>query len=145
MTLTLGKDPLCRVSVGQHSAKDLSAGPSVSFFAECSLWHSAKRVSLPSVKAATLGKEVIPLPRYWYFAECYDPDTRQKPSLPSVTLGKVTSIYLFICFLYSIQTNKRYHIYITNITYTSQILPQISHIHHISQKDHKSNIRHSRT
>jgi hypothetical protein len=119
------KVPLCRVSADQHSTKDPSAGPFVSFFVECSLWHSAKLVSLPSARATTLGKEAISVPRYWYFAECYDPDTRQRPSLPSVTLGKVTSIHLFICFLYSIQTNRRYHINITNIitdiTYTSHI------------------------
>jgi hypothetical protein len=105
--------PLYRVSADQHSAKDPSAGPFVSFFAECSLWHSAKLVSLPSASATTLGKEAVPVPMYWYFAECYGPDTRQRPSLPSVTLDKVTNIHLFICFLYSIQTNKRYHIYIT--------------------------------
>jgi hypothetical protein len=40
----------------------------------------------------------------------------------------MTSIPLFICFCYSIQTNKRYHIII-----------KISHIHHISHKDRKSN------
>jgi hypothetical protein len=81
------KLPLCRVSVDQHSAKDPSAGPFVRFFVECSLWHSVKRASLPSARATTLGKEAIPVPRYWYFAECYDPDTRQRPSLSSVTLS----------------------------------------------------------
>jgi hypothetical protein len=38
----------------------------------------------------------------------------------------VTSIPFFICFWYSLQTNKRY------ITYTSQI----SHNHHIHNRDH---------
>jgi hypothetical protein len=71
--------------------------------------------SLPSVRDITLGKESIPVPRYWFFAECYGLDTRQSASLPSVTLGKVTSRDLFICFPYSIQTNKIYHIYITYI------------------------------
>jgi hypothetical protein len=66
------------------------------------------------------------VPRCSFFIECYDHDTRQRTSLPSVALGKVTSIYLFICFCYSIQINKRYHIIITDITYTSLI----SHIHH---------------
>jgi hypothetical protein len=107
--------------------------------------HSTKSASLLSARATTLDKETISVPRYWYFAECYGSGTRQSTSLPSVTLDKVTSIHLFIYFLYSIQTNKRYHIYIKDITYTSQISSQISHIHHISCKDHKSNIRHSRT
>jgi hypothetical protein len=57
---------LCRVCWPWHSAKDPSAGPFVGFFAECSLWHSAKRVSLPSARASTLGKETIPVPTYWY-------------------------------------------------------------------------------
>jgi hypothetical protein len=39
----------------------------------------------------------------------------------TLTLGKVTSIHLLICFSYSLQTNKRY------ITYKSHI----SHNHHI--------------
>jgi hypothetical protein len=126
------KVPLCRVSADQHLAKDPSADTFVSFFAECSLWHSTKRVSLPSVRANTLDKEAIPVPRYWYFAECYDPDTRQRPSLPSVTLGKVPSIHFFYLF-FIFHPNKqkisyihhKYHIYITNIitdiTYTSHI------------------------
>jgi hypothetical protein len=69
-------------------------GPFVSFFVECSLWHSAKRVSLPSARSTTLDKETILVPKYLYFAECYDPDPRQSTSLPSVTLSKVTSTYL---------------------------------------------------
>jgi hypothetical protein len=44
---------LCRVSAGQHSAKNPSVGPHVRFFAECFIWHSAKCVSLPSVRATT--------------------------------------------------------------------------------------------
>jgi hypothetical protein len=105
------KISLCRVPTGQHSAKDPSAGPSVSFFAECSMWHSA-RVSLPSARATTLGKEAIPVPRYWYFAECYDPDTRQSTYLPSVTLGKVTSTHLLnLFFLFHPNKQKIHHIY----------------------------------
>jgi hypothetical protein len=106
------KLPLCRVSAIQHSAKNPSAGPHVRFFAECFIWHSAKRASLPSVRATTLGKEPIPVPRSWFFVECYGPDTRESPSLPSVTLGKVTSTHLFYFFSYSVQTNKRYITYI---------------------------------
>jgi hypothetical protein len=31
---------------------------------------------LPSASATTLGKETIPVPRYWFFVECYGPDSR---------------------------------------------------------------------
>jgi hypothetical protein len=116
-----------------------------STFAECHLGHSAKnpleRVSmsgplpsawygtrqsvllLPSARAITLGKEHIPVPRSWFFAECYGSDTRQSTSLPSVTLGKVTSRHLF-CLFSLFHPNKqkifhRYHIY------TSQIITDI--------------------
>jgi hypothetical protein len=77
------------------------------------MWHSTMRASLPSARATTLRKEVILVPRYSYFAECYDPDTQQSPSLPSVTLGKVTSIHIFLFVFYipSKQTK--------DITYTS--------------------------
>jgi hypothetical protein len=116
---------------GRHSAKELpllsvcpaaldkepaKEGPHVRFFAECYVWHSAKHASLSSVTDITLDKEPIPVPRSWFFAECYGLDTRQRTSLPSVTLGKVTSLHLFICFLYSIHTNKRYHIYTSQIS-----------------------------
>jgi hypothetical protein len=68
----------------------------------------------------------IPVPRYWFLAECYGPDTRQTPSLPSVTLGKVNNTHLFICF-FLFHPNKQkihhryYHIY---HIYTSQISSQ---------------------
>ena len=81
---------------------------------------------LPSARATTLGREALPVPRCSFFVECYDINTQQSASLSSVTLDKVTSIPLFICFCYSIQTNKRY------ITYTSHI----SHNHHIHNRDH---------
>jgi hypothetical protein len=98
-------------------------GPRVRYFAKCLLWHSAKRASLPSARAITLGKELIPVPRSWFFAECYGSDTRQSNPLPSVTLGKVTSTHLFYLFF---QTNKRYF---TNITY----------IHHRSSQTYIAN------
>jgi hypothetical protein len=106
---------LCRVSTGQHSAKNPLAVPHVRFFAECFIWHSGKRASLPSARATTLGKEPIPVPGSWFFAECYGPDTRQITSLLSVTLGKVTSTHLFyLFFLFHPNKQKifhRYHIY----------------------------------
>jgi hypothetical protein len=117
---TLGTEvTLCRVSPGQHSAKDPSVGPHVRFFVECCIGHSAKRTSLSSAIATALGKEPIPMPRSWFFAECYGPNTRQSTSLPSVTLSKVTSTHLFFLF-FLFHPNKqkifhRYHIYTSHI------------------------------
>jgi hypothetical protein len=107
---------LCRVPPGTLGKEPAREGPHVRFFAECYVWHSAKHASLPSVRDITLGKEPIPVPRSWFFAEFYGLDTRQRTSLPSVTLGKVTSRHLFYLFLYSIHTNKRYHIYTSHIS-----------------------------
>jgi hypothetical protein len=105
------KLPLCRVSTGQHSAKNPSAGPFARFFAECSVWHLAKRASLPSARAATLGKEAIPVSRYWFFTECYGPDTRQSDQYTP---------FLFVFSIPSKQTKDTSqilsHIYITDIT-----------------------------
>jgi hypothetical protein len=120
--------PLCRVSTSLYSTKGLPAGTFVSFFAECSWRHSAKLDSLPSARAIALGKEALSVPRCCFSAECYDPDTQQSTSLPSVTLDKVTSIHLFNLFLL-FHPNKqkishihhKYHIIITDITYTSHI------------------------
>ena len=78
--------------------------------------------SLPSASDITLGKEPKPVPRSVLFAECYDPDTRQRASLPSVTLGKVTSMYLFyLFFVFHPHKQKISHIY---HIYTSQISSQ---------------------
>jgi hypothetical protein len=112
--------PLCRVSASLHSAKGPPAGPFVSFFINCARRHSAKLASLPSARVTTLGKEDLPVPRCSFSAECYGPDTRQRGSLSSVTLGKVTSIYIFYLF-FSIPSKQT-----KDITYTSQI----SHNHH---------------
>jgi hypothetical protein len=120
--------PLCRVSTSLHSAKGPPAGPFVKFFAECSRRHSAKLASLPSARAIALGKEALPVPRCCFSVECSGPDNRQSTYLSSVTLGKVTSIHLFNLFLL-FHPNKqkishihhRYHIIITDITYTSHI------------------------
>jgi hypothetical protein len=46
-----------------HSAKNPREGPHVRFFAECYVRHLAKRVSLPSVRDITLGKDPISVPR----------------------------------------------------------------------------------
>jgi hypothetical protein len=108
----------------RHSAKEL---PLSSVCRSALDKESASRVpmlgSLPSARATTLSKEPIPVPRPWFFAECYGPDTRQSTSLLSVTLGKVTStndFYLF--FLFHPNKQKilhKYHIY------TSQIITDI--------------------
>jgi hypothetical protein len=72
--------------------------------------------SWPSASDITLGKVPKPVPRSLLFAECYDPDTRQSTSLPSVTLGKVTNIYLFyLFFVFHPHKQKISHIYITDI------------------------------
>jgi hypothetical protein len=107
---------LCRVPPGTLGKEPAMEGPHVRFFAECSVRHSAKRASLPSANDITLGKVPKPVPRYLLFVECYDPDTRQSTSLPSVTLGKVTSMYLFyLFFVFHPHKQKISHIYITDI------------------------------
>jgi hypothetical protein len=116
---TLGKEITSLLSVyhlvlGKGSAN----GPFGIFFAECSMRHSAKLASLPSVTATTLDKEALPVSRRCFSAECYGPDTRQRGPLPSVTLGKVTSIQLFYLFFLFHPNKQRYHIYITYLTKT---------------------------
>jgi hypothetical protein len=103
--------------VGQTLGKESAIeGPHVRFFAECLARHSAKHASLLSVKDIALGKEPIPVPRSWFFPECYGLDTRQSTSLPSVTLGKVTSRHLFyLFFIFHPNKQKISHIYITDI------------------------------
>jgi hypothetical protein len=88
-------------------------GPHVRFFAECFVWHSAKRASLPSARATTLGKEPISVPRPWFFAECYGPDTRQSDQYTP---------FLFVFFLFHPNKQKILHIY---HIYTSQIITNI--------------------
>jgi hypothetical protein len=125
------KLPLCRVSTDLHSAKDPPMDPFVRFFVECSMRHSAKFASLPSARATTLGKEALPMPRYWSSAECYGPDTRQSTSLLSVTLGKVTSIHLFyLFFLFNPNKQKIPHIHHIDHIY-------ITYIHHRYHHRHK--------
>jgi hypothetical protein len=113
---------LCRVSLVTLGKETAREGPHVRFFSECLKWHSAKTTSLPSASDITLGKEPKPVSRSVLFAECYDPDTRQRASLPSVTLGKVTSIYLiYLFFVFHPHKQKISHIY---HIYTSQVSSQ---------------------
>jgi hypothetical protein len=82
-------------------------GPHVRYSAECLVWHSAKRASLSSVRAITLGKEPIQVPRSWFFAECYGSDTRQSDQY---------TLFLFVFPIPSKQTkdiSQISHIYIT--------------------------------
>jgi hypothetical protein len=110
---------LCRVPSGTLGKEPAREGPHVRLFAECSVRHSAKPTSLPSASDIALDKVPKPVPRFLLFAECCDPDTRQSASLSSVTLGKVTSIYLLFVFcIPSTQTKDiTYisHMYITDI------------------------------
>jgi hypothetical protein len=113
---------LCRVPSGTLGKEPAREGPHVRLFVECSVRHSAKPASLQSARDITLGKVTKPVPRFLLFAECYDPDTRQSASLPSVILGKVTSIYLFyLFFVFHTHKQKISHIY---HIYTSQISSQ---------------------
>jgi hypothetical protein len=101
------------------SAKEAPVGPFASPFAECSGRHSAKGASLLSAWTIALGKESFTGSQVCFFAECYGHSTRQRASLPSVTLGKVTrhKYYLFLLF----HPNKQniYHIYIIKFTESS--------------------------
>jgi hypothetical protein len=122
--VTLGKEfPLCRVFVGLALGKEIVSRPFVSVVAECTTRHSAKVASLLSVMVLALSKEALPVPKCAFFAECYDLDTWQSTSLPSVTLGKATSIpllYLFLLFHPNKQkishNHHRYHIIIIDLT-----------------------------
>jgi hypothetical protein len=130
---------------GRHSAKDPSL-PSVcptalgkeSIFAECHLGHSAKnplgRVCMSgSLSSARYGtrqsmllcrvSETLHSTKNLY--RC--PGLGSVPSAMAMTLGKEPLCRVlhsakwpvgifFICFLYSIQTNKRYHIYTSQIS-----------------------------
>jgi hypothetical protein len=138
---------LCWVpgSTRQRKAAVMAPGDEDGVFAECPRWHLAKELPLSSVcrpaldkesasevpmsgslstaRATTLGKELIPVPRSWFFAECYGPDTRQSTYLPSVTLGKVTSTHHFyLFFLFHANKQKIFHGY---HIYTSQIITDI--------------------
>ena len=81
---------LCRVSNTRHSAKTGPERINVGFFAEChsvdtrqrSYFRPRMHRNLPRVR----------------FAEWFYPGTRQKASLPSVTLGKATIYSLFLLF-----------------------------------------------
>jgi hypothetical protein len=62
------------------------------------------------VPSVTLGKVCFQATRASYLAEYYGCCTRQRPSLPSATLGKMIRATLFYLFLYipSKQTENTY-------------------------------------
>jgi hypothetical protein len=61
---------------------------------------------LLSVRAVSLDKEALPVPKCSFLAECYGLDTRQS--------DQYTPFYLYLLFPPNKQ--KIYHIYITDIT-----------------------------
>jgi hypothetical protein len=101
-----------------HSAKGAPVDPFDGLFAKCVGRHSAKEAFLPGVRTTTLIKEALPVPSCALFVKCYGHCTRQRHSLSSVTLGKVTRNLLFYLFLL-FHPNKQ-NIYHIIITYTSQ-------------------------
>jgi hypothetical protein len=120
---------LCRVPPGTLGKGPAREGPHVRLFAECYVRHSAKRASLPSATDITLGKEPIPVPRSWFFAECYGLDTRQSDhEVP----------FLFVLLFHP---NKQ-KIYISFTSHYISFASQNQHIyhqHHIYHKYHHIN------
>jgi hypothetical protein len=108
-------------------------GPLDSSFVECIRTHSAKVACFPSVSATSLGKEVLPVPRCAFFAECYGHGTRQSTSMSSVTLDKVTRIPIFLFLLFHPNKQNIYHIYITEFTESSNT----SSTRHSSQRSQR--------
>jgi hypothetical protein len=94
-----------------HSTKEALVGLEHILCVECTSWHSAKISSLLSATTITLDNEPLPVPRCIVFAECYGHCTRQRHSLLSVTLDKVTRdpTFLFVFVIPSIQTKDIYH------------------------------------
>jgi hypothetical protein len=114
---------LCRVSLGTWQRKVVVTTPGNGdvAFAKCSRWDSAK------------GPPAGPFVRFFAeCAKCQSHNTRQRRFTGAQVFllcrvlwhwhsAKCPVYTFFICFFYSIQTNKIYHIYITYITYTSHI------------------------
>jgi hypothetical protein len=143
----------------RHSAKGAPIGPHVIFCVECLGWHLAKKKPLSSATTSTrqmelplapsassvssvwlaLDKETWPVSRCAFFAECYGHCTRQRHSLLSVTLYKVTKDPPFYLFLL-LHLNKQYiYIYISLTWHMHHrtITCMMYHQHHISHKTTK--------
>jgi hypothetical protein len=116
----------CQMVLGKEKWPSRRRGDANNVFAECLLLHSAKKLPRCRVSVGQHSTKNPPAgPFVRFFAECSVWHSAKHASLPSVTLGKVTSTHFFICFFYSIQTNKRY---ITKI---------ITYIHHRYHHRHK--------
>jgi hypothetical protein len=126
----------------QRKAAVTALGDGDDVFAECPRWHLAKELPLSSAYPTALDKEAR-FAECHLGHSAKNPRERVPMSgfLPSVPGGTRQRTYtgaqvlvlcrvlwfghsskwpvgtFFICFLYSIQTNKRYRIYITYITY----------------------------
>jgi hypothetical protein len=83
--------------------------PFTSPFVECYWRHSAKGASLPSARTTALDKEDLLVLRCVFFAECYGHGTRQRTSLSSVTLGKVTRKPFLFVFIIPSKIKDIYH------------------------------------
>ena len=95
---------LCRVSNTGHSAKTGPEHTNVGFFAECHSVDTWQRSHFSPRMHKNLARV--------HFAECFYPGTRQKASLPSVTLGKATTNNQFIRFGHShIPHSNKHHIH----------------------------------
>jgi hypothetical protein len=115
---------LCRVSARQHSAKNQSLPRAT--------WDTRQRTRQGGSPCQVLCRVSETLHSAKNLYRC--PGLGSLPSAMALTLGKVTSRHLFYLFLYSIHTNKRYHIYITYIShiYITDIITNIN-----SQHKHK--------
>jgi hypothetical protein len=136
---------ICRVPFDTRQRKVTVTAPSDGdgSFAECLLWHSAKRPILPSAcyhgprqrvlqwaplpvpllsaLATALDKDGFAGSQVSFFGECHGQHSAKMalpiprfPSLPSVTLGKVTRMSLFYLFLLFYPNKQK--IYIIHIT-----------------------------
>jgi hypothetical protein len=121
---------LCRVSSGLALGKESSSGPlcqSLCRVRWAALDKGSLLASLPSALTTALGKEGFTGSQVSFFTECHGHSTRQRYSLLSVTLGKVTRKSLFYLFLL-FHPNKQ-KIYIIHITL---------YIIHITESTHLS-------
>jgi hypothetical protein len=95
---TRRRSSLCRVSAWQHSAKNPSEGSPLSDTLP-SAWYDTRQ-------SVVLYRVPEPLHSAKNLYRC--PGLGSLPSAMVLTLGKAPVGTLFICFPYSIQTNKRY-------------------------------------
>jgi hypothetical protein len=124
--LTLDKETLfVECLLDWHSTKNALVGPFANYFVERAGRHSEKKppllVPMSSAGTTALGKEGLSVSRCAFFAECFGHRTRQSDQKTP-----------FICFYYSIQTNQRYILLTSHISYKQHMY----HQHHTSHKYH---------